>query len=70
MPAYNPGNGFTQTSKAGQRVDPITGEVNSTHRGDDWAAPAGTDIPAADGGVVEFSGWMSGYGNTVVIRNS
>ena len=32
--------------KAGQRTDPLTSEP-ATYRGDDWAAPAGTEIPAA-----------------------
>jgi murein DD-endopeptidase MepM/ murein hydrolase activator NlpD len=68
MTTYNPGAGFTLTSQAGQRTDPFTGEI-TIHRGDDWAASAGTSISAAAAGQVVFSGSMSGYGNTVVLRH-
>jgi Ca2+-binding RTX toxin-like protein len=46
----------------------VTGQ-NTTHRGDDWAAQSGTDIPAAAGGQVVFSGWMRDYGNTLAVRH-
>ncbi len=42
---------FTITSPFGERIDPITGEV-SFHTGTDIAAPEGTPILAAAGGVV------------------
>lgn len=41
----------------------------SMHEGVDIAAPAGTPIHAADRGVVEFSGQLHGYGNTVIVRH-
>jgi murein DD-endopeptidase MepM/ murein hydrolase activator NlpD len=41
----------------------------SMHEGVDIAAPAGTPIHAAGGGVVEFAGQLHGYGNTVIIRH-
>ncbi len=37
------------------------------HKGLDIAAPEGTPIQAARGGVVEFAGERGGYGNTVVV---
>ena len=37
------------------------------HGGIDLAAPAGTNIYAADDGVVIFSGWHSSYGNYIIV---
>jgi len=39
------------------------------HSGVDIAAPVGTPVLAADGGLVIFSGTLHGYGNTVIIRH-
>ncbi len=39
------------------------------HEGVDIAAPVGTPIHAAAGGVVIFSGRLRGYGNVVIIRH-
>jgi len=55
------------TSGFGSRVDPITGKKGAFHQGLDLAAPKGTDILAAEAGIVITASWMSGYGNTVVI---
>lgn len=42
--------------------------VNPVHQGNDYAAPAGTHIYAADGGVVTFAGYdYSGYGLHIII---
>jgi murein DD-endopeptidase MepM/ murein hydrolase activator NlpD len=54
------------TSAFGYRVHPIFGSVR-LHTGVDLSATAGTPIRAAADGVVVTAGWMSGYGNTVVI---
>jgi peptidoglycan DL-endopeptidase CwlO len=56
-------------------VWPVSGPVTSPfgwrwgrmHEGVDIGAPTGTPIIAAGAGVVIYSGWMSGYGNLVVI---
>jgi len=40
------------------------------HNGLDIAAKTGTAIYAADDGVVEISGWQTGYGNTILIRHN
>ncbi len=61
-----PVNGARLSSNYGTRVHPITGQIKK-HTGVDFAAPQGTDIHAAAGGVVIVAEWWSGYGNTVVI---
>lgn len=59
-------------------VKPVTGTITSryganesirdhTHKGLDIAAPYGTKIMAATDGKVSYSGWMSGYGNLIII---
>lgn len=56
--------GFTKTSGFGPRNSP--GGIGSTnHMGVDFAAPAGTPIPAQAGGQVTKSGWFGGLGNMV-----
>ncbi len=70
MPTYNPGSQFTPNSGYGTRVDPKNPTRTEFHPGQDYAAPAGTPIPAASSGTVVFSGYNSGgYGNTVIIRS-
>ncbi len=56
------------SSLFGMRHDPFTGE-RELHKGIDIAVSHGTEIyPAADG-VVIFSGYKKGYGNTVEVRH-
>jgi murein DD-endopeptidase MepM/ murein hydrolase activator NlpD len=68
---YNPGSAFTQTSTYGIRTSPTNPNVTEFHPGIDFAAAAGTAIPAAYEGRVVYSGEnKAGYGNTVVIRST
>ena len=51
---------YTITSRLGWRWGRM-------HNGIDLAAPVGTKIYAADGGIVTYSGWQNGYGYVVKI---
>lgn len=57
------------TSRFGPRTDPISGQLNSNHGGMDIAASTGTDIYAAQSGVVITSTYSSSYGNYVAISH-
>ena len=57
---------YRVSSNFGTRVHPITGERH-THTGIDFAAPQGTDIYAAEDGVVLVAQTWSSYGNCVII---
>ena len=50
----------------GWRVDPVY-HIRRFHEGMDFSAPVGTDIFATGDGVVTYSGWRQGYGETVEI---
>ena len=50
----------------GWRVDPVY-HIRRFHEGMDFSAPVGTDIFATGNGVVTYSGWRQGYGETVEI---
>lgn len=72
---FDPGTGFywplpsnrvTITSFFGYRSDPFTGK-SSNHYGTDIAAPKGTEIYSAHGGVVLTSTYNGSYGNYVVV---
>ena len=54
------------SSGFGMRFHPILKEWKM-HTGVDISARTGTPIAASAGGVVVFSGWRRGYGNTVMI---
>lgn len=61
-----PYNGGTITSYYGWRVHPIFG-TSKYHSGMDIAADYGENVMAADSGTVIYSGWMSGYGYTIIL---
>lgn len=58
--------GGTVTSGYGMRFHPIAHVVRH-HDGVDISAPMGSPVIAAGTGKVIYSGWMGGYGNTVII---
>lgn len=66
---YRPPYPFRRTSRYATRTDPVTGK-EKFHAGEDWAAPAGTPIPAATPGEVVYSGFNPGFGNTVIVRTT
>lgn len=57
---------YRVSSNFGTRVHPISGKRH-THTGIDFAAPQGTDIYAAEDGVVLVAQSWSSYGNCVII---
>ena len=67
--------GSTGGVSASGFIWPVSGPVTSPfgwrwgrmHEGIDIGAPSGTPIAAAASGIVIYAGWMSGYGNLVVI---
>ena len=63
LPGYSPRN---ITSPFGVRSDPFTG-ASASHKGIDIGVPGGSNIVAAEKGVVVVAEWVNGYGNTVVI---
>lgn len=64
-----PIKGIKITSGFGTRKDPFDG-TRKFHSGIDISAFEGTPVKAACDGVVIFSGWKPGYGNTVIIRHA
>ncbi len=50
----------------GWRIDPVY-HIRRFHEGMDFTAPVGTEIYATGNGVVTYSGWKQGYGETVEI---
>ena len=72
-PSYTQGRGVLSwpcngpiTSPYGYRVHPIFG-TTIYHSGIDIGVDYGTPIHAADSGTVIYVGWISGYGNAVII---
>ncbi len=57
------------TSPFGWRTHPIRGS-RDFHNGIDIAVPVGTNIRAVASGTVTQSGWLGGFGKTVVIKHN
>ena len=68
LPTYQPVNYPYLSSSFGWRRNPVTGRY-AMHEGLDFAAPRGTPIRAASGGVVTEAGRVSGYGKIVEINH-
>ncbi|MFP6582637.1 MAG: peptidoglycan DD-metalloendopeptidase family protein [Candidatus Hydrogenedentota bacterium] len=56
------------TSPYGMREDPIAHD-HRKHNGVDLAATRNTPITPMQPGVVTFSAWMRGYGNTIIVEH-
>lgn len=56
------------SSVFGTRKHPVLGTWRQ-HKGVDYAAGSGTPVRTVGDGVIAFSGWKSGYGNTVDVRH-
>ncbi|MGL5352759.1 MAG: murein hydrolase activator EnvC family protein [Clostridium sp.] len=54
------------TDPYGPRINPVTGE-KGMHNGVDFGDPFYTPIKATKSGVVTYAGWISGYGNSIII---
>ena len=64
-PSRAPAPGYI-SSGFGTRADPFTGGRDH-HLGVDFDANFGDPVKAAGDGIVSFSGWKNGYGNTVIV---
>ena len=56
------------TSLYGDRVDPMWHDANF-HNGVDIMSPVGSRIRPIMDGMVTYTGWRAGYGNTVIIQH-
>ncbi|MFD2171990.1 murein hydrolase activator EnvC family protein [Tumebacillus lipolyticus] len=59
-------SGGVVTSNWGNRIDPFTGE-RAGHNGVDIASAEGTPIAVAQTGTVITAGWVSGFGNCIIV---
>lgn len=56
------------TCEFGPRINPVTFEPGF-HNGIDYAGNTGENIRATKSGVVEYSGWIEGYGYTIILNH-
>ncbi len=68
LPTFSPVDHPYMSSSYGWRRHPITGR-HAMHEGLDFAAPRGTPIHAASGGIVTLARYVPGYGKTVEISH-
>ena len=59
---------YTITDEFGDRIDPFTGQ-RMGHNGMDIGAAQGTTVVAAQSGTVITAGWVSGFGNCIIINH-
>jgi hypothetical protein len=60
---------FSLRSRWGGRIDPVARDRIGFHSGHDYAAEAGTPIPAEIAGQVVYSGFNENLGNTVIVKH-
>lgn len=64
-----PVDDYIITSQFGYRIHPIYGDKRF-HSGTDLGVDYGTPVRASNWGKVIYSGWYSGFGNTVIITHA
>jgi murein DD-endopeptidase MepM/ murein hydrolase activator NlpD len=69
MAFLNPVDTGFFTSMFGERINPVYGEGYEYHNGIDIATHHGTPIKSARDGMVFFTGWKDGFGNTAIIQH-
>lgn len=68
-PFIAPIKDYIITSGFGYRIHPIT-NTRRFHSGTDFAADYNTPVLASNYGKVVYAGWLSGFGNTVVLSHA
>lgn len=68
MPLSRPIGAARLSSGFGTRFDPFNGRL-ARHTGQDFAAPTGGNVFAANDGVVKDTGWQSGYGKAIDVTH-
>ncbi len=76
LPGVKPEFGFQDRIEK-KFIRPVVGRISSPfgkrwgkmHEGIDFAVPSGTRVEAGASGIVTYSGWARGYGQTVIIEH-